>query len=174
MRLVVEAARRVVARFTLTDAPGRALRFFCGGGFADDDRHVRKTLALEVRAPLSTRIQAFGETATGAAIDRDARNVQLVGIHVVVVAGIGDGTAHEFLDRLRRVHAGELQHHERFAHTLAANRVGDATKLTRTHAHEFQMRNGLLRCLRISHYFTPALSPPWPRKLRVGANSPSL
>ena len=120
------------------------MRVFAGGVFADDDRHVRETLALEVRAALRARIEALGEAAARSAVDGDPRDVELVGVHVVVVAGVGDRAAHELLDRLGGEDAGELQQHERLAHALAANRIGDAAQLARRHAHELQVRDGLL------------------------------
>ena len=103
---------------------------------------MREPLAFEVRAALRARIQALGKAAARAAVDGDARDVQVVGVHVVIVAGVGDGAAHEFLDRLGGKDVGELQQHERFAHALAANRVGDAAQLARPGAHEAQVRDG--------------------------------
>src|SRR5207237_7525056 len=55
----------------------------------------------------------------------------------------------------------------------AADVIRDETRLTRRHAHE------LRDCLNVGagsrHFFTCVFeSPEWPRKWRVGANSPSL
>ena len=56
-------------------------------------------------------------------------------------------------------HAGELQQHERFAHGLAADRIGDAAQLARAHAGELEVRDGRLRLGCDGGHFTAALSP---------------
>jgi hypothetical protein len=85
---------------------------------------------------LSARIQSLGETSAGPAINRDAGDVQVVGIHVVIIAGVGDGATHQFADRFGSVDIGELEQRQGFADALAANRIGDAAKFARPHAHE--------------------------------------
>src|ERR1700733_4349662 len=141
---------------------------------ADRDRDVREALALERRAASRTGIEALGEPAAGPAVDGDARDEQTVRVHVVVVLGVGDGGAQQLLDRLGREHARELEEHERFAHALAADRVGDAAQLARAHARELQVRDGLGAFCSGDRHDTFALSPAWPLKVRVGENSPSL
>ena len=110
---------------------------------ADDDRHVREPLAFEICASLCPRIEALREAASRAAVDGDARDVELVHVHVVVRAGVRHRAAHEAFDRIRGVDAGKFEQHERLAHALAANRVGDAAELARPHANEAQVRDGL-------------------------------
>src|ERR1700736_1019672 len=141
----------------------------------DRDRDVRQALALEVGAALRARVEALGEPAARPAVDGDARDEQTVRVHVVVVLGVGDGGAQQLLDRLRREHAGELEQHERFAHALAADRVGDTAQLARPDARELQMRDGLSAFGgNGGAHETFALSPAWPLNVRVGETSPSL
>src|SRR5580698_4804275 len=123
---------------------------------------MREALALERRTALRTRVEPLCETAARAAIDCNPRDIQIVRVHVVIVSGIGDRAAHQLLDRIGRIYLSKLQYDQCFAHALAANRIGDAAKLTRGGTNETQMRNGLL--VRSAHVFTVALSPPWPRK----------
>ena len=132
-----------VERAACTEAPAHFLARRCRRALADDDRHVRETLALEGGAPLRARIDALGETAAGAAVHGNARNVEIVHVHVVVIAGVGDRAAEQLLDRIGGIDVGELEQHERLAHALAANCVGDATKFARSGADEAQMRGGL-------------------------------
>ena len=95
-------ATRRLARSDTRSRPRVRLRGCLRRRFADDDRHVREALALEVRAALSARIQALGEPAARTAVDGNPRDVQLVGVHVVVVAGVGDGAAHAASRSARR------------------------------------------------------------------------
>ncbi len=133
---------------------------------------MREALALERGAPLRARIEPLGETAARTTVDGNASDVEFVGVHVVIVAGVGDGTAHELLDRLGGVDIGKLQQDQRLADALAADGVGHPAQLARGGTHESQMRDSLRGAF--VHVFTVALSPPCPRKWRVGANSPSL
>ena len=150
----------------------RASSLLSRARFAYDDRYVRKALALKCCAPLRPGIESLREAATWSAVDRDPRNVELVGVHVVIVAGVRNCAAHELLDRLRGKNLGELQQHERLTDALSSDCIGDAPKLTRSRAYEAKVRNGLRGTLR--HVLTVAFSPLWPRKWRVGENSPSL
>ena len=157
---------------------GLLLRHAFGRRRPDRDRDVRHALALEGRAALRARIQPLGERAARAAVDGDFGDEQAVGRHVVIVLGVGHRAAQQLLDRLGGEHAGELEQHERFAHGLAADRIGDPAQLARAHAGELEWatpagaRRESMRRLIISP--NPSLGPPWPLKSRVGENSPSL
>ena len=76
--------------------------------FAHDDRHVRQALTLEVRAALRARIQSLGEASTGPPSTVMRVMYKSSAIHVVIVARVGDGTAHQLADRLGGEHVGEL------------------------------------------------------------------
>ena len=119
---------------------------------------MREALTLKIRAALRARIDSLREAAARAAVDRNASNVKFVGIHVVIVAGIGHRAANELLDRLGSEDFGELEQHERLAHALTANRVGDAPQFARPGTHESQVSDGLRSPFR--HVFTVAFSPP--------------
>ena len=71
-------------------------------------------------------IEPFGKAPARSAVYRDARNIKIVGIHIVVIARVGHRAANESLDRLGRIDFGELQNDQGFSDTLAANRIRDA------------------------------------------------
>ena len=130
---------------------------------ADGDRNVRHSLALEGSTALRTRIETLGHPATRPAVNGNPRDEEPVGIHVVVVLGVGNCGAQKLLKRFRGENSGELQKDQRFANALAANRVGDATELPRAHPGKAKMRDGFRTFGCGFHHFTKLLSPPWPR-----------
>ena len=62
-------------------------------------------------------------------------DVQLVGVHAVIVLGIGDCALEELLHRLAGRLGGIHDDGHRFARILAADQIADQLDLTRGHAH---------------------------------------
>src|ERR1035437_3922100 len=140
----------------------------------DRDRDVREALALERRAALRARIEPLREPAARTTVDGDPRDEEPVRAHVVVVLRVRDRALEQLRDRLGGEHAGELEQDQRFAHGLAADRVGDPAQLARAHPGELQVRDGFDAFGDGGAHDTLALSPACPLKVRVGENSPSL
>src|SRR5262245_19150663 len=100
----------------------------------------------------------------------------------MIVLGVGDGAhdalAHVLGDALPR----ELEIGERLVDLLAADQAGDKIELLGRDPEVLRHRARLVVSeasftALFAHYFFPTaafLSPPWPWKARVGANSPNL
>src|SRR4029079_11624462 len=109
--------------------------------------------------------------------DRRGEHVQLVPVEAVVGLRIRDGGVEHPLHVARRVarHEGEDRH--RLGNAAAANLLGDELRLARRSAHVAGLGANGSAFFHGSHQarLTSVLrSPEWPRKVRVGANSPSL
>src|SRR5690606_17058046 len=101
----------------------------------------------------------------------------LVGLH----AGVGDGGLHDLADRFGRRLRGEPQHGDGLLGALTADEVHDAACLHGRDAHKSRLRLGFhvpalllgsVRAPQRRRALRSSLS--CPRKVRVGANSPSL
>src|SRR5207302_4891194 len=108
--------------------------------------------------------------------DVRGRDDQLVAVEIVVRLGVGHGRAEHLLDLPRGGARSEREHGPRLRNRAAPDVLGHEPRLAGRHAHP--AGDGLdLLALGGSHQvlLTSALrSPEWPRKVRVGANSPSL
>ena len=107
------------------------------------------------------------QDGAGAAVDLG--DIQLFGIHFEIVFRIGGAALQQLHQRLAGGLAGVHQDGGGGGHVLAADQVADDLDLT----------GGDTDVSQISLSFHNTLQPPyldfaWPRKVRVGANSPSL
>src|SRR5690348_4930424 len=110
----------------------------------------------------------------------DARHLQFVDVGADVVLGVGDRRQQHLADQVRRLLVGVFEHRAGRAHGHATHHVGHQSRLLRRDTHAAQDGLGLSRRHIGTHHFLPAagaaafLSPLWPLKVRVTANSPSL
>src|SRR3954452_713785 len=106
-------------------------------------------------------------------VDRDRRDPQVLGDEVVVGLGVGGGRVEELRDVTGGAARGEGEQRPRLCHRHPANLVGDQAQLARRDADVARLGAHRGRLWIGGHAY---LSRPleWPRKVRVGANSPSL
>ena len=115
-----------------------------------------------------------------ALVDADLGDPQVVGDEVVVVLGVGGGGVEQLGEVAGGAAGREREQRARLVDRQAAHLVGDQARLARRDAHVA----GLARTIGAS-VASVCLSPPspiapprrlpeWARKVRVGANSPSL
>ena len=128
------------------------------------------------RALVDARSGALGARTDalerGALVDVGVLDHKVVGAHAVVVLGVGDGGAQRLGDGLGSGARRELEHLERLLDGLVTDLVDDHADLARRHAH---VLGGGLDLVVVSHLLhTPCYDCLWPRKVRVGENSPSL
>src|SRR6185437_11270801 len=137
---------------------------------------MRSALEDARTATLGTRVHALHDRAF---VNINARDLQFVHVGADIVLGVGDGRQQHLANQVRRLLVGVLQHRAGGAHGHAADQIGDQARLLRRNARTAQDGLGLSRChVGTHHHFLAAsaafLSPPWPLKVRVTANSPSL
>src|SRR5262249_42565611 len=109
-------------------------------------------------------------------VDVGLRDDEVVAGKVVVRLSVRDCRAQDLLELARGRPRGEREHAARLGDAPPADVLCDEPRLARGHPHESGRGPDLL-ALRGGHQlrFTSVLrSPEWPRKVRVGANSPSL
>src|SRR6185503_847360 len=107
-----------------------------------------------------------------ALVDHDAGDLELVDVGAAVVLGVGSGRIDHLVDDRGRLLVAELQQVEGARDREAAHLVGDQAGLLRRDARRAEDCLGFHGHL---PFFASAfLSPPWPLKVRVAANSPSL
>src|SRR5262249_7307733 len=95
----------------------------------------------------------------------------------VIRLRVRDRGAQDLLDLARGGALREREHRPRLRNAAPADVLRDKPRLAGRHAHPLRHGADLLLCLHSTHQprLTSVLrSPEWPRKLRVGANSPSL
>src|SRR5262249_50290257 len=112
-------------------------------------------------------------------VDVRGSDDELVADQAVIRLGVRDRGAQDLLDLARGGALGEGEHRPRVGDAAPADVLRDQSRLAGRHAHP--LRHGTNLCATRSRISThqPRLtsvlrSPEWPRKLRVGANSPSL
>ena len=144
---------------------------------ADDDRDVSGALADARRSPPGAWPPALERRAL---VGEARRDVELVLVLLVVVHGVGRGRVEQLGDLARHGSLGVLEHGAGFVDRQAADEVEDLAGLVGRHPQELDARPGarLLVGLGDSHVYrlprTAFSMPAWNRKVRVGANSPSL
>src|SRR6185369_3950567 len=102
---------------------------------------------------------------------------QAVDVDVLVLAGVGHGAVQRLEVEPRAALRGEVEQLERLVDALAADQVRDATRLARRDAGEAVLRDefgGLAHDSLPPAAGVSSFLLVWPRKTRVGANSPSL
>src|SRR4029078_9330060 len=96
----------------------------------------------------------------------------------VVRLGVRDGRLQDLLELVRGLAGGEREHGPGLGHAAPTDVLRDEARLPRRHAHVLRLRSDFAWCLAGTHkvfFFTSVLrSPEWARKVRVGANSPSV
>src|SRR4029078_9966881 len=96
----------------------------------------------------------------------------------VVRLGVRDGRLQDLLELVRGLAGGEREHGPGLGHAAPTDVLRDEARLPRRHAHVLRLRSDFAWCLDGTHqvfFFTSVLrSPEWARKVRVGANSPSV
>src|SRR6185312_647785 len=103
------------------------------------------------------------------------RDEQVVAVEVVVGLGVRDSRAQHLVDVARGCPRREGEHRPRLGHGAAADVIRDQASLARGDAHPARDGTHLLPLGGCHQRFTSVLrSPEWARKVRVGANSPSL
>src|SRR5689334_21503705 len=147
------------------------------GELADLDRQVRQALLEGHRAALRTRSPAQPVVEQRAVVGAALADHQAVDVDRLVLAGVRDRALQHLDVEARAALRGEAQHLERLVDAAAADQVGDAPGLARGDAREAVLGDefGVL-----AHGVAPPAAGVssflfvWPRKMRVGANSPSL
>src|SRR4051794_13697311 len=108
-------------------------------------------------------------------VDVGLRDDQLVAVEIVVGLGVRDSRAQHLVDVARGCARCEGENGPRLRHGAAADVVRDQASLSGRYPHPARDGAHLLPLGGRHQRFTSVLrSPEWARKVRVGANSPSL
>src|SRR5919206_1774797 len=133
------------------------------------DGHVAGALVDSSGPAQSTRPVALDDRPL---VHVGALDPQLVGVELVVRLGVGHGRVQELQDLARHAARGVGEDLPGPGHRLAADVLHDEAGLARRAADVLGLRpngHGV-----VAHRTLTRSLPAWPRKVRVGANSPSL
>ena len=144
---------------------------------AHDDRDVTGALADLGRTSTGSRAEPVERLAL---VGETGRHVEALGIEFVVVGGVGDGRVEQTTDDLGGVTIAELEDVVRRVGREPPDEVEHHPGLLRGHPDVADRRPGARTLVGLDaerrHQRLPVARswPAWNRKVRVGANSPSL
>src|SRR5689334_5258813 len=135
---------------------------------AQDDCNMRIAAEYRLETTACTKTAPF---AGGSLICKDLGNNQIVAADAKIFLGIRDCGSQQFAYRQCGSFGDKAQHFERFIRASASDQIDHQADLLGGHREKTEM------CLNISHsylsYGAAFSAAIWPRKVRVGANSPS-